>query len=247
MDALKHLADYIPKWLERLEKLNSEIPKRQTALAHPAPAARSESSGTPAPKSIRNKGSTESLRPPKEPEVHQRDTTPQPEAPTPTVDERPQSGPPEPPSSSAIAAQTNQARAARQARVPAVLITVYYDSYVQDFFKDLVGFVSESSIMIRKAKMAARVAQIKRLAKLEMPDESDDEGDQKDASGSVELDGPDESLSALYDDLNKILKNVQSMCEHAAHQFLHKAECSKRVEKIAQELINIKELVDREP
>lgn len=80
-----------------------------------------------------------------------------------------------------------------------------------------------------------------------MPDESDDEGDLNDASGSVEPDGPDESLPALYDDLNKILENVQSMCGHAAHQFFHKGECSKRVGKIAQELINIKELVDREP
>ncbi|KAK3371233.1 hypothetical protein B0T24DRAFT_595075 [Lasiosphaeria ovina] len=55
------------------------------------------------------------------------------------------------------------------------MIIVYYDSYVQLFFEDLVKFVSASRKMMRKAKMAAKVAQIKRLAELEMPEESDEE------------------------------------------------------------------------
>lgn len=56
------------------------------------------------------------------------------------------------------------------------LVIVYYDSYVQSFFEDVVKFVSASRNMMRKAKMAAKVAQIKRLAELEMPDDDDESG-----------------------------------------------------------------------
>lgn len=55
------------------------------------------------------------------------------------------------------------------------MAVVYYDSYVQSFFEELVKFVSASRNLMRKAKMAAKVAQIKRMAELEMPD--DDSGD----------------------------------------------------------------------
>jgi hypothetical protein len=37
------------------------------------------------------------------------------------------------------------------------MIVVYYDSYVQVFFEDLIVFVSASRNMMRKAKMAAKV------------------------------------------------------------------------------------------
>jgi hypothetical protein len=55
------------------------------------------------------------------------------------------------------------------------MIIIYYDSYVQSFFEELVKFVSASRNMMRKAKMAAKVAQIKRLAEIEMGDDDDDE------------------------------------------------------------------------
>lgn len=54
------------------------------------------------------------------------------------------------------------------------LVIVYYDSYVQSFFEELVKFVSASRNLMRKAKMAAKVAQIKRMAELEVPDDDDD-------------------------------------------------------------------------
>lgn len=54
------------------------------------------------------------------------------------------------------------------------LVIVYYDSYVQSFFEELVKFVSASRNLMRKAKMAAKVAQIKRMAELEVPDDDED-------------------------------------------------------------------------
>lgn len=58
------------------------------------------------------------------------------------------------------------------------MVIVYYDSYVQSFFEELVKFVSASRNLMRKAKMAAKVAQIKRMAELEMPDEDSGEDDE---------------------------------------------------------------------
>lgn len=67
------------------------------------------------------------------------------------------------------------------------LVIVYYDSYVQSFLEDLVKFVSASRNLMRKAKMAARVAQIKRMAELEMPDDdsSDSSGEEPRIHGNV--------------------------------------------------------------
>jgi hypothetical protein len=55
------------------------------------------------------------------------------------------------------------------------MVMVYYDSYVQSFFEELVKFVSAQRNLMRKAKMAAKVAQIRRLAELEMPEDDDDD------------------------------------------------------------------------
>lgn len=89
------------------------------------------------------------------------------------------------------------------------LVAVYYDGYVQSFFEDLVKFVSVSRNLMRKAKMAARVAQIKRMAELEMPDDDDDDdsssetlgdGVRWDGNGTVRLVPPRPAPRALRSD-----------------------------------------------
>ena len=331
MDALRHLITNIPDWLKRLEELNNQIEKRQVQLALVAEQSKSKSNGvgTPATRSLRNKGSTESLKPKGEPPAHPRETTPPPNdaAAKAPGEQAPPASPAESQSPSAIARMTMQARAAGQARARQTLrrrqrsdsvvsaegaapkfrtrsmIIVYYDSYVQLFFEDLVKFVSASRNMMRKAKMAAKVAQIKRLAELEMPDESDEESE----GGSPKRDGNapiapmeakdgDEEMPSLryistrrlqtpgmlmaqaalgrsmysrgarpgfgtrgltnpaldplepdvYDDLDKGLEYVQSMCEHAAHQFLRDGDCAEEVGNIERRLSDTKELADRE-
>ncbi len=180
-----------------------------------------------------------------------------------------------------------------------IMIIVYYDSYVQSFFEELVKFVSASRNLMRKAKMAAKVAEIKRLAELEMPDDDEDDGDGfRPGDGMIAADprfskpreGPDElrlryttarqmgvrnlpptvmrrqmsrtglagasSLSGglgmfgemgdVYDDLDRALDFVQSMCERAAHQFLRDGDCADEVEKIKDRLAKTKELADKE-
>lgn len=325
MDALKHLISNIPDWLKRLEELNGQIEKRQIELAALTESQCEKSSG---PKSVRNKGSTESLRPKDEDEARrEREETPQPAGGLATP-----IGPADPHSPSAIARQTNQARAAGQARARATLrrrqrsdsvvsaegaapkyrtrsmIIVYYDSYVQLFFEDLVKFVSASRNMMRKAKMAAKVAQIKRLAEMEMPDdEEEEETDEKTDAVKVDGNAPIAPIEAaksqdaddlpgvrwvstrrmqspgmlmaqaalgrsmysraggaggagragfgrgleplekdVYDDLDKGLEYVQSMCEHAAHQFLRDGDCGEEVNNIAKKMSETKALADKE-
>ncbi|KAK2926706.1 hypothetical protein FoTM2_013575 [Fusarium oxysporum f. sp. vasinfectum] len=65
MDALKNLVNNVPDWLQRLDDLSGQIDRHQAELAAVA-AAEGKSAET---KSLRNKGSTESLKPKDDPPV----------------------------------------------------------------------------------------------------------------------------------------------------------------------------------
>ena len=220
MESLANLIANIPSWDTRLDELNGQIDERQARLAEVTESQRPE----PA-RSLRNKGSTESLKPRDEAAAHLDDApdaagdtvmrSPEPMAPPPPL-QKPAPPPPSdhpPPASpggesntpSGLKRQTSQVMAVAQARARATvrkrartgsvvsaegagasyrtrsMIIVYYDSYVQSFFEELVKFVSASRNLMRKAKMAAKVAQIKRMAELELPDDDD----------AAAADGPD--------------------------------------------------------
>jgi len=354
MEALKNLITNVPDWLRKLDELNGQIEQRQIELAKLTEENKANSpDGTPGggPKSVRNKGSTESLRPRDEPEAHPTDPVPQSDADNAaetaaaaaagaaaakvSTEQPAPSSPSESQSPSALQRQASQMRAAGQARARATLrkrqrtdsvisaegaapkyrtrsmIIVYYDSYVQSFFEELVKFVSAGRNMMRKAKMAAKVAQIKRLAELETPDEEDDGaatttgplvadgliaaaerttnptpaeaeeerepalhyvstrrmgagpggrqmrhnmysraggGRMGRAGGPAHMVGADgkPATSDVYDELDKGLEYVQSMCEHAAHQFLRDGDCGEEVANIKRRLAETKELADKE-
>ncbi|KAA8570818.1 hypothetical protein EYC84_000210 [Monilinia fructicola] len=57
------------------------------------------------------------------------------------------------------------------------MIIVYYDSAVQTAFEELVKFVSGNRNAMRKGKMAAKMAEMRRAAEMEAEDESDDEAE----------------------------------------------------------------------
>jgi hypothetical protein len=58
------------------------------------------------------------------------------------------------------------------------MIVVYFDSEVQTVFEELVKFLSGSRNVMRKGKMAAKMAEIRRVVELEVHiDEDDDDGD----------------------------------------------------------------------
>jgi hypothetical protein len=142
------------------------------------------------------------------------------------------------------------------------MIIVYYDSYVQGVFDELVRFISSSRNLMRKAKMAAKVAQIKRMAELEMADDAKGAGEEKlaiDAIPSLKYIntshlGPlskgnlareptrvpgTEQPADVYSFLDKGLEFVQSTCEHGAHQFLRDADCYDEISKIQSRLVEV--------
>lgn len=80
------------------------------------------------------------------------------------------------------------------------LVYVYYDSYVQSFFEEVVKFVSASRNLMRKAKMAAKVAQIKRMAELEMPEDSSEGSDEDFGNGVANFCPPQLSPSVEQPD-----------------------------------------------
>ncbi|KAI8954099.1 hypothetical protein F4801DRAFT_587764 [Xylaria longipes] len=304
-DPLDSVISNVPDWLKRLEELNSQIEQRQRDLAKFSGAQPPSSSA----QSIRNRGSTESLKPPDDgPGLPTPDpTTDQPPKPintavppqTPNGQRRPNG--PQPPSTpasdpwtgSSLVRHTNELVATAQRRARATvrkrqktdsmlsaegttpkyrsrrMVMVYYDSYVQSFFEELVKFVSAQRNLMRKAKMAAKVAHIRRLAELEMPeDEEDDEGEMRlqylnTRSYGSALRNPALNLisargmktSALngglgifnekgdiWDELDKGLEYVQGVCERAAHQFLRDGDCNEEIEKIKTRLVKVKEL-----
>lgn len=353
MEALKNLVGNVPDWSKRLDELSAEIDKRQLELAEV------DRQTSARPKSIRNRGSTESLKPKDDGEAFPGSSDGMEVQPTPLPHGKPstqeqlseQVKPQEPqsnghasaePSSPQMAApapvlnttlalkqQTRQATAVAQAKARATvkrrhrsdsvisqeggspkyrtrsMIIVYYDSYVQSFFEELVRFVSASRNLMRKAKMAAKVAQIKKLAELELPEPEPEKPKDSAQDGAIAVDptngtlavdssGPEASIpptlqfrstrqmrnmsrtSALlaasrgggfagttsssismamgrmsqtpdvYDELDKGLEYVQSMCEHAAHQFLRDGDCNEEIDNVKRRLGETRDIAEKE-
>lgn len=404
LEALHNLVTFCPDWAKRLDELSGQIDRRQVDLAQLAEQQSPDARARPRKKPLRNRGSTESLKPKDDGEAHPcadgrippdeadavqngdkdrrvsvvTDGLPAQTEPSSSNNEA------NSPTSSAVERQTPQVMAAASANARATLrraqltkkrtapadslltgdgavatkyrsrclVIVYYDSYVQCFFEEVVKFVSASRNLMRKAKMAAKVAQIKRMAELEIPD---DESDSDDGFGfgngtakfvppqlspsalqpDVAVDGPaqtngdrvsrevgetkgfdlpttdlkpehsgqngkltatsptrlsytrsngnvndigkDLSLPSpkvasplrpsmawspsfstygggidphqppdVFDQLDKGLEFVQSMCEHAAHQFLRDGDCADEIVKIKEKLTETKGSADQE-
>ncbi|CAK7263964.1 hypothetical protein SEPCBS119000_000749 [Sporothrix epigloea] len=393
MDALKSLIANIPDWIKRLDGLSSQIDQRQRELARfvepGATPPSSKAAATPSrSKPVRNKGSTESLKPQDEVAAWQdgkaaaeaeakaeiRATASskdiQQSASTVTVS-TPASAPVNAQPESSLQGEVALVAGLAQARVQASLqkharrsasiisaegapkyrtrsmVIVYYDSYLQSFFEELVRFISAQRNLMRKAKMAARVEQIKRMVDLEMPTENTSVGagavmakpaqvvasaatpsrelvmaidepiaaepaleadtsvtgaiaacDDADADASADTEGSLPQLNFkrtlnmrspgllatgrpmylrasarnrqmggaggatsgarglsltggqqppdVFDELDRGLEYVQSMCEHAAHQFLRDGDCNDEISNIKRRLIETKEQADRE-
>ncbi|KAJ2980684.1 hypothetical protein NQ176_g2494 [Zarea fungicola] len=131
---------------------------------------------------------------------------------------------------------------------------VYFDGAMQKFFEELVHFIAVSRNMMRKAKMAARVAQIKKMAEIEIKDDVQD-GDDAEAvhalrsassrrlepklssaaiNGSLKAQGGD-----VFDKLDKSLDTLQSTSELAAFQFLRAASNNKHMQSIEKLLTEV--------
>ncbi|PHH88639.1 hypothetical protein CDD83_7269 [Cordyceps sp. RAO-2017] len=301
MDALKNLVNNTPDWLKRLDDLSGQIHRRQAELA----ALNAQHPRSASARSLRNKGSAESLKPKDDGPLHVDLDTASPPPPPHRADNSQDA-------CAAIAVQAEQAlpaspesanrlalhKKAREAVVAAhsralaqsknkrrstsivsaegapptyrtrSMIIVYYDSYVQGFFDELVRFISSSRNLLRKARMAARVAQIKRMAELEMQDDGGGSGDDKAPSDALpslrymstrrlgvmsairrpDLGGSngDDHPPDVFESLDKSLEFVQGTCEHGAHQFLRDADCDDEIKKIQARMLEVLQAAQKE-
>jgi hypothetical protein len=134
-------------------------------------------------------------------------------------------------------------------------VIVYYDNYAESFFAKLARFVWSSRNLMHKAKMAARIAQIKKLAEQDVSED----GNNKDALPSLQYmssrrlstisisrPGAADQPHDVYDNLDKGLEFVQSQCEHGAHQFLRDGDCNDEISKVQKRLSEVLEMAKTE-
>ncbi|KAF6525372.1 hypothetical protein HZS61_011725 [Fusarium oxysporum f. sp. conglutinans] len=277
MDALKNLVNNVPDLLQQLDDLSGQIDRRQAELAAVA-AAEGNSAET---KSLRNKGSTESLKPKDDPPIDHveapanggiiEDGAGENTAQTPVQPEGPKVYTPSPASihQQQEIIQAARAQARKKPKSPSMMsnkdapaayrtrsmVIVYYDSYVQSFFDDLVRFVSSSRNLMRKAKMAARVAQIKKLAEQDVSEDGSNDdalpslrymSSRRFGPMSISRPGAGDQPPDVYDKLDKGLEFVQSMCEHGAHQFLRDSDCNDEISKVQKRLTEVLEMAKTE-
>ncbi|KAH7142426.1 hypothetical protein DER46DRAFT_674119 [Fusarium sp. MPI-SDFR-AT-0072] len=265
MDALKNLVNNVPDWLQKLDDLSGQIDRRQAELAA-ADVAEGKNAET---KSLRNKGSTESLKPRDGPPVIHTEAPANEDIIEDGAGENTAETPGKPeafrvhtPSPASIHKQKTILRAQRDRAKYTVTkkpkpqsmnsdkdfpefyrtqstMTVYYDDYVQTAFDDLVVYASKIMEAMRKARWAARMAQIKRLT--EQGVSKDENNDDKPPSS-----GFDDQLPDVYDKLNKGLKFVQRVCEHGALQFLLDSDCNNEIRKVRKKLTKILSMAQAE-
>uniref|UniRef100_L2FNJ8 Uncharacterized protein n=1 Tax=Colletotrichum fructicola (strain Nara gc5) TaxID=1213859 RepID=L2FNJ8_COLFN len=282
MDALKNVINNVPDWVSQLDKMGDQIVQRQAqlaALASENTVKPLRNRGSTESLKQKDEYADATPAPVDETPATKSDT---PEVASAPQDKEKTAANPSTPSSetpSALQQQTQNAFTQAQAyaraevkkrvRTASVMsgednqsryrsktqVTVFYDEFVEKFFEDLVKFVSASRNMMRKAKMAAKVASIRRMAELEHGDEDDDAGDgsmKADTNASLAAAPVDEALPSLrnvpdvYDELDKHLEYVQGTAEHAAHQFLRDAHCREEIANIQRRLIETKELAVKE-
>lgn len=225
--ALRTLATQVPNWQTRLDKLVADITARQADLAE------SERSAQHAIPALEETPALAAGSVPRRLPVDNIDTN-----------------------SDFATSALGQQQTSPQPRMgkPPKAGPVYFDGAMQKFFEELVHFIAVSRNMMRKAKMAARVAQIKKMAEIEINDEVQD-GDDAEAihalrsatsrrlepklssaaiNGSLKAQGGD-----VFDKLDKSLDTLQSTSELAAFQFLRAASNNKHMQSIEKLLAEV--------
>lgn len=247
--SLRTLATQVPDWQNRLDKLVAEIKARQNELAD------FEKSTQP----------STALSPPAD------DAPPSSSSPAPEPTASPAQGHTQQQPVDAMNIDSATSALSHQPTVPSVGTSqafktlrpepVYFDGSMQKFFEDLVHFIAVSRNMMRKAKMAARVAQIKKMAEVEIKDDGDDATSTEGPTlryvsarriesalgpGANNGNGNGNGNNArstrapdVFDGLDKKLDLLQTTSELAAFQFLRDASNNKHMKTIKKILAEV--------
>ncbi|KAJ6789262.1 hypothetical protein PWT90_06427 [Aphanocladium album] len=236
--SLRTLVAQVPSWQNRLDKLVAEINERQIELSK-----------------VENGTEPDAAAPVREPSVAAASS------PGPQVVDNMNID-----STTPAGSQQQTTKSIRNGQVstkPTKSDPVYFDGSMQKFFEELVHFIAVSRNMMRKAKMAARVAQIKKMAEIEIKDELSDAASPSErhtlryvsprrldsALGPATTNGggarPARSPD-IFDALDKNLDTLQSTSELAAFQFLREASNSRHIKTMNKILNDVLEAATAE-
>ncbi|KAF5706057.1 hypothetical protein FGLOB1_7623 [Fusarium globosum] len=136
------------------------------------------------------------------------------------------------------------------------MIIVYYNDHVSSFFNDLAKFASSSQDLIRKAKLAARIAQITKFVEQDISEDGNNDDalllfqymmlTRRISPKSISRPGANNRPLDVYDRLNTRLKSVQTMCEHCARQFLRDGDCNAEIIKVQKRLTEVLKMAKTE-
>ncbi|PMB71180.1 hypothetical protein BM221_003647 [Beauveria bassiana] len=233
--ALRTLVAQVPSWQDRLGKLVADIDARQTELSQ-AEKSTVQDSTTPTPDLNTHASSSHSIR------GLQTDNM--------NIDSATSVASLQKPTQSVANGPTAKTKRPDP---------VYFDGNMQKFFEELVHFIAVSRNMMRKAKMAARIAQIKKMAEVQVGDDTGDDTPQRPTLHYVSARGLDSLASAtpnggpstgrepdIFDALDKNLDTLQSTSELAAFQFLREASNNKHMKTINKILGDVLEAATAE-
>ncbi|KAM0360245.1 hypothetical protein ACHAPK_011842, partial [Fusarium culmorum] len=103
--------------------------------------------------------------------------------------------------------------------------------------------------------MAARVAQIKKLAEQDVSEDGSNDdalppirymNSRRFGPMPIAQPGAGDPSPDVYDNLDKGLEFVQSMCEHGAHQLLRDGDCNDEISKVQTRLTEVLEMAKTE-
>lgn len=222
--SLRTLVAQVPSWQIRLDRLVSEIHTRQSELSKIENGTADETAA-PAPEHATEPVSSPGLHPVEHMNIDS--------------------------ATSAVSQQQTTTHSVNgQAAKSTKPNPVYFDGSMQKFFEELVHFIAVSRNMMRKAKMAARVAQIKKMAEIEIKDELGDGStvserhtlryiNPRRLESNLGPATPNGSSPArpvrspdIFDALDKNLDTLQSTSEVAAFQFLREAANNRHIKTI---------------
>ncbi|ATY60154.1 hypothetical protein A9K55_005946 [Cordyceps militaris] len=234
--SLRTLVAQVPSWQSRLDQLVADIHTRQGELSK-----------------IENGTTHEPTAPNLEPDAKDAATNSTPEL-HPPADNMNIDSAPSVVSHHQITPSISNGPVAKKRK----LERVYFDGNMQKFFEELVHFIAVSRNMMRKAKMAARVAQIKKMAEVEVGDDFGNGISERptlryisarrlDTLGTATPNGGRAAREPdVFDALDKNLDTLQSTSELAAFQFLREASNSKHIKTISKILSNVLETATNE-
>lgn len=242
LDALSTLCKSIPDWIARLEALRVGVSTTQIELARLTEKER------PPSQSLKNKSSTESLRPNDSSECKPNGNghaTPQQSSSAATLQAAMCSSPPPEASSSPQPSPRYKTRS---------MIIIHYDGAMQTAFEELVKFVSGSRNAMRKGKMAAKMAEMRRAVELENDaDDNDDLAAPTNCTSTRQIEPmryfsprASDTVADIFDELDKALEWCQGQGEHAAYQLLRVGDCSTEIANITGKLEEVRVAAEKE-